>query len=92
MLRSTEPPEQSLITTYQEMTTLTGSVSKSVEGFINFINKSPTAFHYVNNVKTTLTSAGFNFVSISEMRLVVCFNISCLLSFEFRLLNYIPNR
>ncbi|CAF5159078.1 unnamed protein product, partial [Rotaria magnacalcarata] len=41
------------------MTSLAGSVSKNVEGFLDFINKSPTAFHCVDNVKTTLTSAGF---------------------------------
>ena len=34
-----------IISIHFQMTTLTGSVSKNVEGFINFINKSPTAFH-----------------------------------------------
>ncbi|CAF1360696.1 unnamed protein product [Rotaria magnacalcarata] len=43
----------------RRMTSLAGSVSKNVEGFLDFINKSPTAFHCVDNVKTTLTSAGF---------------------------------
>ncbi|CAF0754632.1 unnamed protein product [Rotaria sordida] len=43
----------------RRMTTLAGSISKNVEGFINFINKSPTAFHCVDNVKTILTSTGF---------------------------------
>jgi aspartyl aminopeptidase len=57
------------------MTSLAGTISKNVEGFINFINQSPTAFHCKNcfhsffdyfdifigveNVKTTLISAGF---------------------------------
>jgi aspartyl aminopeptidase len=58
------------------------AVSKNVEGFLNFINRSPTAFHCKNsfhssslihfisvgveNVKTTLTSAGFKELRESE--------------------------
>jgi hypothetical protein len=33
------------ISIHFQMTSLAGSMSKNVEGFINFINKSPTAFH-----------------------------------------------
>jgi hypothetical protein len=34
-----------IISIHFQMTSLAGSMSKNVEGFINFINKSPTAFH-----------------------------------------------
>jgi hypothetical protein len=33
------------ISLHFQMTSLAGSISKNVEGFLNFINKSPTAFH-----------------------------------------------
>ncbi|CAF4067081.1 unnamed protein product [Rotaria sp. Silwood2] len=72
----------------RRMTTLTSSISKNVEGFINFINKSPTAFHCVDNVKTTLTAAGFKELRESEQwniepsgKYFVIKNDSCIAAF-----------
>ncbi|CAF0778431.1 unnamed protein product [Adineta ricciae] len=48
------------------MTSLASSVSKNVDGFLQFINKSPTAFHCVDLVKKTLTSSGFKELRESE--------------------------
>ncbi|CAF1396365.1 unnamed protein product [Adineta steineri] len=61
---------------------------KNVEGFLNFINKSPTAFHCVDNVKKTLTSAGFKELRENEQwnveplgKYFVIKNGSCLAAF-----------
>ncbi len=34
-----------IISVHFQMMSLAGSISKNVQGFLNFINKSPTAFH-----------------------------------------------
>lgn len=70
------------------MSTKSNVVSENVQGFLNFINQSPTAFHCVDKVKETLLSSGFKELKESHKwhieplgKYFVIKNASCIAAF-----------